>query len=214
MKKLALAFALGLSALMCGSAQAAAVAQPWIAGQGYNGTTLLPSTFNHNAADAYNGQSTSASLDIVINPGGTVTVIGGSTGFQIAYDEVEDVAINVFNNSGQTLNSLTLSGPLIFALDGDGIGTEAFGTIYDTTGYGGPGVTYSIVDFNNGTINFTGGLADGDNTFFSLEEGVSTAFASLTNATPNAPLPSTAWTGLALLAGVGMLKFRRRSVAL
>src|SRR4051794_37094668 len=71
MKKLALAFALGLSALMCGSAQAAAVAQPWAAGQGYNGSTLLPSTFNHNAADAYNGQSTSASLDIVINPGGS-----------------------------------------------------------------------------------------------------------------------------------------------
>jgi len=214
MKKLALALALGLGAVVCGSAKAASVAQPFLAG-GFNSATSLPYAFNHNAPDAFNGAPTSASFDIVINPGGSVTVLGGATGFQGEYDEVEDVAINVFNNSGQTLNSLTLTGPNIFGLDGDGIATAPGGASFDATGYAGPGTSFTIFNTSNGIVNFTGGgLASGDYTFFSLEEGTSIVGTSLSNATPNAPLPSTAWTGLALLAGVGLLKYRRRAVAL
>src|SRR5213078_3017316 len=101
--------------------------------QGYEGNFHNPNVLPHNANDPYlltQGQSvaTSASFDLIIGPGGVVTV---SAPFQGAYEEVEDVAINVFNNSGQTLTSLTLSGAGIFGFDGDGIGTEFGGTIYD-----------------------------------------------------------------------------------
>jgi hypothetical protein len=126
------------------------------------------------------GLSPSCAVLFTINPDGSITTsVDPGIG---PYEGVEDTLVGVQNNTtSTTIPSLTLAGSSIFALDGDGIcanpnptsglpGINCSGNAADTTGYGGPKSSFVIVDRNNGTVVFAGGLAPGGSTFFSLEE--------------------------------------------
>lgn len=104
------------------------------------------------------GQSPGCSILITINPNGRLT-------FQVdasvpPYDGVEDVLVGVINKSGATVYGIQLTGGGIFGFDGDGA---------NGGDYAGPGTSFSIVDANSGTVNFTSGLDDGNSLWFSLE---------------------------------------------
>jgi N-acetylmuramoyl-L-alanine amidase len=60
-----------------------------------------------------------------------------------------------------------LTGSDIFGFDGDGVG--AFIGNLGPTGYEGPGTSFSKIDANHGTVNFTSGLDDKGFIWFSLE---------------------------------------------
>lgn len=138
------------------------------------------------------GVDTSCGILLVINADGTVSVL--SDGTQGPYDQVEDTLIGVQNNSAVSIPSLTLTGtdPTLdppFWFDGDGICTYT-GDAYcssATTGYEGPTTTFSNIssDSYSGEVDFTGGLASGASTYFSLEGAVSAN--SLTIIPPNQP---------------------------
>ena len=140
-----------------------------------------------------------------VNPDGSVTVVPGVRG-SAPYDGSEDQVIGVVNNLGAPLFSLTLSGSQIFLFDGDGIcagytsactldaghpttyeGNNGVSSV-DGTG-GAAGQSFTIVDTDNGTINFIGGLANGANAFFSLEEPPN--IAGLTIVVGGVPEPSS-----------------------
>ncbi|APZ42503.1 hypothetical protein BW247_04870 [Acidihalobacter ferrooxydans] len=122
--------------------------------------------------------------------------------------------IGVTNNSGSTLNSFNISGSNIFGFDRDGIdgyvvpNPKVAGNP-DTTGYGGP-IAYftNITGYSSGTVNFYGGLANGANTYFSLEEGIN--INKLPKISHNVPEPSDlGMLGLGL-GMIGFLAWRRR----
>ena len=104
------------------------------------------------------GLSPGCSILITINPSGRLT-------FQVdssvpPYDGVEDVLVGVTNKSGATIYGIQLTGNDIFGFDGDGANNGS---------YAGPGTSFTIVDANNGTVNFPNGLDDGNSLWFSLE---------------------------------------------
>lgn len=127
------------------------------------------------------GADTSCGILIVINADGSVTVLGDPT--QPPYDEIEDTLIGVVNNSSQIVNNLPLTGATgapdpAFGFDNDGI-CDGFSPAppacpYGSTHYEGPGTSFSSIsqDANSGTVGFTGGLAPGASTYFSLEGAI------------------------------------------
>jgi hypothetical protein len=161
----------------------------------------------------------------------TITFSGGSTvnttlGDPNAYDGVEDQLVGVVNNSGSTLNSITLSGANIFGFDGDGAGEPGVGCTVDLTGgthgclstgpfgpsgYEGPNTSFTIVDGNDGTVHFTGGLANGSTAWFSLEEPASLTNFGVTGVSTGTPEPSS----LVLLGSgfLSLLGLARRRLA-
>jgi hypothetical protein len=120
------------------------------------------------------GASPSCAVLITINPGGVVSTQRDAT---IApYDSAagaggDDQLVGVINQSGVTQPSVSLSGPGIFAFDGDGAGAPLYSPTgpFGPTGYEGPSTSFTIVDGNNGSVLFTGGLPDGQTRWFSLE---------------------------------------------
>jgi len=107
----------------------------------------------------------------------TVTTTGALT-FQFdpsvpPFDGVEDTLVGVQNDSGATIYGIFLSGSGIFGFDGDG----AFGG-----SYGGPGMSFNIIDANSGTVNFDNGLVSSGFAYFSLE-GAPTASNLATSVT-------------------------------
>ena len=111
------------------------------------------------------GQSTSCSILITIKPNGSLT-------FQTdpsvrPFDGIEDVLVGVTNQSGATVFGISLTGSDIFGFDGDGVGT--FIGNQGPTGYEGPGTSFSPINANRGTVNFTNGLDDTRFIWFSLE---------------------------------------------
>jgi len=111
------------------------------------------------------GQSTSCSILITIKPNGSLT-------FQTdpsvrPFDGIEDVLVGVTNQSGATVFGISLTGSDIFGFDGDGVGT--FIGNQGPTGYEGPGTSFSSINANRGTVNFTNGLDDKGFIWFSLE---------------------------------------------
>ncbi|MGH9404430.1 MAG: PEP-CTERM sorting domain-containing protein [Terriglobia bacterium] len=171
------------------------------------------------------GHADGCNAIITLNSGGTATISVTSTP---AYDGVEDQLVGVINNSGTAIGSIMLSGSDIFGFDGDGAfspGCDFSGgapypcgaaTSGDTTGYAGPNTSFTVTDSDNGTLNFTGGLANGGTAVFSLEAAPSTGGFTVTGTTPptNTPEPSSLIlfvTGvLALVAFV----YRRKLAAL
>ncbi len=151
--------------------------------------------------------SATASVDIVINPGNTLTITDPSSGSAI-FDQppTEDTLFFVTNSSGAAVTSISLTSPTlpIFGFDGDGSFSNANGALNN---YEGPGVTFSGIsgNFRTGTVNFTGGLADGASTFFGLEENVP---ASQISAVPG-PIVGAGLPGL-IMAGGGILGWWRR----
>ena len=128
------------------------------------------------------------------------------------YDGVEDTQLGVKVLSGGTLTSLTLMGTTaIFGFDGDGITTYgAPSNGHDSSGYGGPITYFTNINASDtmGTANFLGGLAPGQQTYFSLE-GPPSDIGSIT---PMVPEPSSlllATIGAIAMAGKYAVRRRR-----
>lgn len=123
--------------------------------------------------------NTGCNIVITIGPGGALSV---SVKDNTPYDNSEDILVGVVNNSGATVNGLSLSGNDIFGFDADGICIYTFvGSGYcnasqqagtDPGDYAGPTTSFpgwSLSSPNSGTVAFTPGLASGASTYFSLE---------------------------------------------
>lgn len=111
------------------------------------------------------------------------------------FDGIEDTLVGVVNNSSATVNQITLSGvgvfgDPIFGLDGDGIcagfspGPPA--CPYGPTGYEGPNTSFANISANGttGDVVFTGGLAPGQSTYFSLEDKLQPQLIEVIDLTP------------------------------
>jgi hypothetical protein len=125
-----------------------------------------------------------------------------------AYDGIEDMLVGVSNLSGGSIASLTLSGTNIFGFDGDGVATYT-SNYYDGTGYAGPNTSFNIVDNDNGTVYFTGGLANGSSAYFSLEYPASAFAQGGGGSVGVSPVPEPE-TYAMLLAGLGLIGFAAR----
>jgi hypothetical protein len=138
------------------------------------------------------------------------TVVAASSPTQPPYDGIEDTLIGVLNSSGVTVNSLSLSSTTdIFGFDGDGPCTVAPNpgdcNVLEPSRYAGPNVTFSAINarFTAGTVNFTGGLADGGSGWFGLEEAL----------IPSQIMPGVPEPGSMVLLGsgfIGLLTYGRR----
>ena len=124
------------------------------------------------------GGNCGVQIDVTAQSGGvasafSVTNLGNGN----PYDGVEDTLVGLTNSSGATINSITLSASSsadAFGFDGDGACTFITCTGFGgTSGYEGPSMSFGAVTTVAGvdsmTITFTGGLADGASTWFSLE---------------------------------------------
>jgi N-acetylmuramoyl-L-alanine amidase len=103
------------------------------------------------------GASSNCSVLITINSDGKLSFEVDPT--VPPYDNIEDVLVGVVNKSGATVFGIYLAGNDIFGFDGDG----AFG------GYEGPNTSFTLIDANSGTVNFTNGLDNNGFIYFSLE---------------------------------------------
>jgi hypothetical protein len=180
-----------------------------------NAQTILP---GHYAPTV--GASDYEAVLFTINADNTITTTQVTN---IAYDSVgnalpnrEDTLVAVINNSSSTVGSLTLTGNNIFGFEADGIASANYLNQpgWGPTGYEGPNTsfTWSNSNKNTGVVNFTGGLAAGASTYFSLEEAPATvALATGSNVTPVPEPESYAM----MLAGLGLFGFvaRRKSKA-
>ncbi len=203
-----------ISALIALGSVAASAGSICPAGNGAN-------PFPHNPDNA----ATGCNIVITINPGGTLS---SSVKDTTPYEESEDVLVGVINNSGGTVSSLSLTGNDIFGFDGDGICFYTFvGSNYctaaqiagtDPLDYAGPTTTFPGWTFNStntGTVAFTGGLANGASTYFSLEGIPNSAGISGTATTTGTTtsVPTLGDAGLLLLAmslaGAAIWKMRR-----
>jgi hypothetical protein len=124
------------------------------------------------------GLDTSCHTLIVVNSSGELEAFNDPS--QPPFDGVEDTMIGVENKSSASVSSIALEGEFIFGFDGDGIcaGFYVPGppcTWPHPTSYEGPETSFTITNVNEGSVNFTGGLAAGTSTYFSLEGPVSCA---------------------------------------
>lgn len=153
---------------------------------------------------------------IVLEPDGSVHLLGDA-GSGNPYDGNDDTTIGVLNESGADISNITLSSSTldIMGFDGDGICSGGFsgtpaGCPFDSTGYAGPGVTYTNINSaaTSGVVNFArscsgntaascvstpAGLQSGTSAFFSLEESVDAASFVIPKANPTistTPSPS------------------------
>jgi len=124
------------------------------------------------------GADTSCGILIVINPGGSLSVLKDAT--QGPYDGVEDTLVGVLNNSGAPASSIHLSAsssPPAFGFDGDGLCTFITCTWANPTTYEGPNTAFANIstDMNSGDVTFATPLANGASAYFSLEGDLAAA---------------------------------------
>ena len=151
------------------------------------------------------GNATGCAVLLVFQSDGTVSVLSDPNSGN-PYDGADDTEVGVLNEAGVAIPNVTLtSGADIFGFDGDGICSGAFsgtpaGCPFDTTGYGGPGISYSGINAakTSGVVNFaesctgntastcspSAGLNNGASAFFSLEENVTGASIIIPKANP------------------------------
>ncbi|MEQ1948745.1 MAG: hypothetical protein ABL995_16265 [Bryobacteraceae bacterium] len=168
------------------------------------------------------GDNTACAVLIIINPGGSLTVkVDGTQG---PFDGSDDTLVGVLNNSGATVNSITLSGVgtndiPIFGFENDGICDYMFsGNGYCSTaptGYEGPTTTFSNIsqDEKTGQVNFTGGLANGAATYFSLEDDITAQTPIVPPAPSGVPVPNSVLLVAVGLGAVGMFSMLRGKFA-
>ena len=75
---------------------------------------------------------------------------GNPTGDPGPYDGVEDTYIGVVNNNANALLSVVVGSPSAYGFDGDGACATILCSGGDSTGYGGPGVTFSSISAGPG----------------------------------------------------------------
>jgi hypothetical protein len=125
------------------------------------------------------GQDPSCAILIVVNPDGSVSVLGDpSVG---PYDGADDTLVGVQNNSTSYIQAITVTGPGtgLSEFDGDGLCSYSVsGCPFGPIGYEGPGVSFTIDPSqpDSAEVDFTGGgLAPGSSDYFSLEGALTTA---------------------------------------
>ncbi len=162
------------------------------------------------------GNATGCAVLLVFQSDGTVSVLSDPNSGN-PYDGADDTEVGVLNEAGVAIPNVTLnSGADIFGFDGDGICSGGFsgtpaGCPFDTTKYGGPGISYSGINAAKtaGVVNFaasctgntastcspSAGLNDGASAFFSLEANVTGASIIIPKASPvissTTPSPAT-----------------------
>jgi hypothetical protein len=164
------------------------------------------------------GAATGCNVTITINSGGTLTISAVSGTMIDALKNpgaADDVMVGIINNSGGPIASLTLmSNTNIFGFDGDGACSgytvpNASPCTPTFNEYFPAGITDSgvAVGQKSGNINFTGNLANGAQTWVSLEN-----FGTVTgqgNAPQVTPEPGTlGLVGSSLLGLAGILRRR------
>lgn len=169
------------------------------------------------------GYASDCTETITVGSGGALSFAMGPSS-ATSYDGSDDALIGIINNSGSTVSGIHLSGVTsygtgIFAFDGDGIATYT-GTYSDSTGYAGPGTSFSNITSssgyysNNGDVLFKGGLADGATAYFSLEGPTEAGASNITGTVVTSPVPEPK-EYLMMLAGLGLIGFvalRRNSM--
>lgn len=126
---------------------------------------------------------------ITVQPTGAIT--GAAISGANPYDGDDDALIGIVNDSSMSLGSITLMGSTsnggFFEFDGDGICTFTSASYCTSapTGYEGPANTFSNISTTSttedtGTVDFTGGLAAGASTYFSLEGDPASLGAAIT----------------------------------
>ncbi|HLW81103.1 MAG TPA: PEP-CTERM sorting domain-containing protein [Candidatus Acidoferrales bacterium] len=149
-------------------------------------------------------------INVTSQSGGAASAFTVTATGQPPYDNIEDTLVGITNNSSAPIYSITLTSsdsatPPAFLFDGDGAcGYGGLSGCGGTTGYEGPNMTFNtsgVDSYGGGTlvINFTGGLAVGANTWFSLE-GTPNSLTGGGGIGGNTPEP-----GSLLLLGTGLL---------
>jgi len=182
---------------------------------------LVPLTATMAAADPvapFNqcpavGVAHSCAVLLVVETDGSVHVLSDPSSGN-PYEQADDTTVGILNLSDSPVPNIILSStssPPIFGFDGDGICAGGFagtappaGCPFDSTGYAGPGVTYSNISASQttGTVNFArsctgntaascsasaGGVNPGQSAFFSLESDLSGATITVPKAQPTIP---------------------------
>ena len=151
------------------------------------------------------GSATGCGVIITLNPANSASAFTiTSPGNGNPYDASEDTLVGIVNNSGASLNSITLTSSGAFGFDGDGpcqYASTIAGTnhsintndCFGPTGYEGPDNTFTGIsgDKTSGTVNFTTPIPNGGSNWFALEGAPS----NLTGVTL-APILTVTETGL------------------
>jgi len=147
-------------------------------GSAHVSTTTVPPSPPFNECPSI-GDDTSCEILIDVDNSGQNVYADPALG---PYDGIDDSLVGVLNSSSYPLSSLVLSSNTnIFGFDGDGICTYTFtgssGCPYGTTGYEGPGTSFSNINASQtgGSVVFSPAIAPGKSAYFSLEEALTAA---------------------------------------
>jgi RHS repeat-associated protein len=122
------------------------------------------------------GYDTSCGLLVDVTGAGISILQDSSQG---PFDGIEDTLVGVYNQSGKTLERLSLvSSTDLFGFDYDGLCTYSVpGCPFGPTGYEGPRISFGAIspDHSSGVVEFIPPLEPGESTYFSLEESLSSS---------------------------------------